>query len=1163
MKDALLKYLKVFLLACGGILAVLLVIGLVLALDWPRWVAAFLVLLLAAAAIAGVLLRKILARRREQQFVDQVIAQDEAKAQALTQKEQQESRELQERWKEAVEALRKSHLRKQGNPLYVLPWYLVMGESGSGKTTSIAGAKLSSPFAELSRVSGISGTRNCDWWFFEQAVILDTAGRYAIPVDEGKDKEEWQRFLSLLVKYRKKEPINGLIVTVAADKILQSPPETMEEDGRTIRRRIDELMRVLGARFPVYVLVTKCDLVQGMTKFCDRLPERSLEQPMGVVNQDLSTDVTRFVDGAMATLGERLRRLRIMLVHRPEEEGVDPALLLFPEEFGNLAKGLKAFMTAAFKENPYQETPVLRGLFFSSGKQEGTPYSHFLGALGLIGEQEVLPGTSKGLFLHEFYSRILPGDRGLLAPTKRALEWHALTRNLGLTAWVVFMIAMCGLLSFSFVKNLRIVRSVSHEFEKPVALRGEMLSDLMTMDRFKEGILAVEKKNAGWWIPRFGLHESDKVEWGLKGKYCRQFQDGFLAAFDRQVGGFANSVGPGTPDEIAGQYIVHLSRRINLLKARMDGAGMDVLRAKPQPPYIQAGSRDVGVDVKTKFGELYLYYLAWRRDQSDLDKEMAALRAWLRQVLAAKGRDLAWLPGWIDRQGGVPAVTLAEFWGGRDVPGERSVAPSFTRKGKELAEAIVADVEAAAGDPALFAGAKDAFWKRYRASCFDAWAAFLAGFGKGAERLRGAKEWQQTAIRMASGQGPYAALALRAAQELEPLTEGEEIPAWVQALYRLQAAKAEKGAASRAAEGGRKILSGIERKLGVGTSAGASAQDAAAKAYAEYRDALAATAPAAQSRNQALQMAQQAYSEDPAAGKSPFTAAQGAAARLRAAVAEGRAGDEPVARIVGGPVEFLWFYTRQEAACQLQAQWEEKVLAEVQGATPAQAAQILLGPDGSVMKFAKGPLAPFLGRSLGKGFYAKEALGGSLPLEEPFLKFLTKGAVQAAAAQAAAAAGGGMRPQNYPVTIRGLPTDANPDARMKPQATRLELRCASGTQSLINQNYPVSKVFTWAPDSCNDVIFQIEVGDVVLIKRYLGDQGFPAFLSDFRGGKKVFYPNEFPAEKAALDRYGVKYIRVNYQFSGERPVLAAGGGGGAGAGSAGSAPRTIARCWAP
>ena len=126
-------------------------------------------------------------------------------------------------WKKAVETLRGSHLKKLGNPLYVLPWYMVIGESGSGKTTSLSSARLASPFEELGRVRGVSGTKQCDWWFFEQAVVIDTAGRYTIPVNGDRDRDEWQKFLSLLLRYRRKEPLNGLIVTVAADRLLKDP----------------------------------------------------------------------------------------------------------------------------------------------------------------------------------------------------------------------------------------------------------------------------------------------------------------------------------------------------------------------------------------------------------------------------------------------------------------------------------------------------------------------------------------------------------------------------------------------------------------------------------------------------------------------------------------------------------------------------------------------------------------------------------------------------------------------------------------------------------------------------------------------------------------------------------------------------------------------------
>ncbi len=221
------------LIALSSILVLLLVFGIVLGMGWPWWVGIFLIVLFIGVGLAGFIIRKVMLRKKEQHFVSQIIEQDNAYLRSLKDDEKKHASELQDKWKEAVDALKKSHLKKQGNPLYVLPWYMVLGESGSGKTTSIKSAKLSSPFSEVNRISGISGTKNCDWWFFEQAIIIDTAGRYAIPVDEGRDKDEWQNFFSLLAKYRKKEPLNGLVVTVAADKILETGPEALKRTART------------------------------------------------------------------------------------------------------------------------------------------------------------------------------------------------------------------------------------------------------------------------------------------------------------------------------------------------------------------------------------------------------------------------------------------------------------------------------------------------------------------------------------------------------------------------------------------------------------------------------------------------------------------------------------------------------------------------------------------------------------------------------------------------------------------------------------------------------------------------------------------------------------------------------------------------------------------
>ncbi|MGD9229017.1 MAG: type VI secretion protein IcmF/TssM N-terminal domain-containing protein, partial [Desulfobacterales bacterium] len=791
MKQLIWKLFKFALIAVGILALVGLVFGLVASIGWSWWVGVFVLVGLLGLALGLVLLRKIFIRRRERRFVQQVIEQDEAYRTTLSDKDKEGAKELQEKWKQAMAALRRSHLKKYGNPLYVLPWYLVIGESGSGKTTAIQSAGLSSPFAEVSRTSGISGTRNCDWWFFEQAIVLDTAGRYAIPVDEGRDKDEWQKFLGLLAKFRKKEPINGLVVTIAADKLASVGPDEIEEDGRSIRRRVDELMRVLGAKFPVYVLVTKCDLVQGMTSFCDMLPEEALAQAMGTMNQDVSADVKNFTENSVQFLVERLRELRLLLFHKSRSKAVDPGLLLFPDEFERLKPGLRSFMKGAFQETPYQEKPIVRGLFFSSGKQEGSPYSHFLKELGLIEERDVLPGTSKGLFLHDFFSRIMPADRGLFAPTQRTLEWSRLTQNLGLAAWLAVAVAICGLLSFSFAKNMMIMKTVSKALSKPVVFQNEIVADVISMDQFRQTILKVEEQNRGWWIPRFGLTESLKVEHELKTEYCQQFYDGLLRNNNREMTEKITQFSAATSEEVIGVHVAQLVRRINLLDARMENEELASLSAKPQPSYertLQAIGQEVIPEVGQKFTDLYLYYLFWHEDTNVLNQEMNELRMLLRHILMIKNANMNWIVTWINLDPALFYLTMQDFWGGSlTAEEERKIAPAFTFAGKTKIDSFIKEIESALIEPMIIAGKKLEFQTWYRNAYFTAWLDFGRAFPNGIQRLKDKAEWRQVAASMGTEHNPYFDLMDRITEEMMPFSMSAELPSWLKRVYDFKA----------------------------------------------------------------------------------------------------------------------------------------------------------------------------------------------------------------------------------------------------------------------------------------------------------------------------------------------------------------------------------------
>jgi len=133
-------------------------------------------------------------------------------------------------------------------------------------------------------------------------------------------------------------------------------------------------------------------------------------------------------------------------------------------------------------------------------------------------------GTNKGFFLHDFFGRILPGDRNLFTPILEFLKWRRLTKNLGLLSWVAIWLALCGVLSFSFVKNINVMRGFTDDFKKPPVLKESMSENLMIMDRFKYELLELDNANASWWIPRFGLNKSLEVENILKKSYASLFQ---------------------------------------------------------------------------------------------------------------------------------------------------------------------------------------------------------------------------------------------------------------------------------------------------------------------------------------------------------------------------------------------------------------------------------------------------------------------------------------------------------------------------------------------------------------------------------------------------------------------------------------------------------------
>ena len=283
--------------------------------------------------------------------------------------------------------------------LYEQPWYVIIGPPGAGKTTALINSGLSFPLAaELGQggkpgaIAGVGGTRLCEWWFTDEAVLIDTAGRYTTQdSDSAVDRAGWRGFLALLKRSRPRQPLNGVLVAIGLADIMAGRAEMLAH-AAAIRARVKELNTALGVRLPIYALFTKADLIAGFTEFFADLDREKRAQVWG---DDLPAAARRTSRGRSGASGRPLpgsARAHAALLARVEGRVLDRlqaersperrALIAgFPAQVASLADPMGEFLLAAFGGSRLDPAPLLRGIYFTSGTQAGTPIDRLTGAM--------------------------------------------------------------------------------------------------------------------------------------------------------------------------------------------------------------------------------------------------------------------------------------------------------------------------------------------------------------------------------------------------------------------------------------------------------------------------------------------------------------------------------------------------------------------------------------------------------------------------------------------------------------------------------------------------------------------------------------------------------------------------------------------------------------
>ena len=504
------------------------------------WVAVVLAgLLLLALLVWGI--KRILARRAAKR-VEAMVKDEADKAVASSQPAQRADTEaLRTRMMDAVKQIKSSRMGvlKGNAALYELPWYVIIGNPAAGKSTAILNSGLQFPFEDNrgNVVQGIGGTRNCDWYFTTNGIVLDTAGRYSVSVE---DRMEWLTFLGLLKKNRPRAPINGVIIAASLAELSGSKPEFAIELAKNLRQRVQEITERLEVFAPVYVLFTKADLIAGFSEFFRNLDPGEREHVWGATlpfDVQQQSDALAAFDSHFDELAEGIKEMSLTHMAMQRGREVSPGLLSLPLEFVGIKPALRTFIATLFEDNPYQFKPVFRGFYFSSALQEGRSVHH---ASERVGRQfnlergsnvDEAPTGHTAFFLKDLFRKVIFADKELVrqysSPHQNRLRYGVFLGAVGVLALAL------GLWTWSYTTNAQLVANATKDLDQAVRVQ----KDRMDLKSRIDALLLLQDRmeqldrygKEGGITTHLGLYQGTAIREKLLREYNHGMQQVMLA----------------------------------------------------------------------------------------------------------------------------------------------------------------------------------------------------------------------------------------------------------------------------------------------------------------------------------------------------------------------------------------------------------------------------------------------------------------------------------------------------------------------------------------------------------------------------------------------------------------------------------------------------------
>lgn len=473
---------------------------------------------------------------------------------------------------EAVQWLRNTKLGAvddagAADAVYALPWFVVAGPPASGKTSLVLSSGFNFQTLPSQRHAEhrlVRPTRNCDWRVTDAAVFLDTSGRYQI---EGASSEEWTALVETLKRYRGRRALDGFVVAVSAEWAAQAGEAEIEQQAKTLRAHLDDVMRRTGVRFPVYLVWTHADAVEGFGQFFARMPRAERGEVWGAtfpLEQAQAGSATGLLDVEFDALYEALTRQRLARLGAAVSPAEQLGVFKFPSRVNEAREALTLFTSALFRPNPFSESPLLRGFYFTANVADGRAVQPAVKPTDEDATGEGRPAVStrtlgEGFFAARLFKDVLLRDKDLAAALQPPARRPYRLRIALLSAAAVVGVSLLTGLAVSYFGNRQLIaeaRERAARVEERTRLNAgrepgaqeplEARLDIESIERLRETVstLDAHDRDGAPLSLRFGLYAGGDINPQARAVYFEALTQRYfkpsLAAIEKDLRAFAS-----------------------------------------------------------------------------------------------------------------------------------------------------------------------------------------------------------------------------------------------------------------------------------------------------------------------------------------------------------------------------------------------------------------------------------------------------------------------------------------------------------------------------------------------------------------------------------------------------------------------------------------------